>query len=358
MPKLTYLDRLPDGLLDCEAPDLLGILDGPTLIDLPGRAAEPLFISVLLHGNERTGFDAVRRILRRYRSAELPRAISLFIGNVAAAASGVRTLGHQQDYNRSWPGTDRGPSPEAAMLAELTERMARRKPFASVDIHNNSGLNPHYACVNRLEHRHLHLALLFSRTVVYFVRPLGVQSAAFSPLCPAITLECGKSGAVSGTTHAAEAIEACLHLSHFPDHPVAHQDIDLMRTFAIVKVPEGAELSFDGTPADFRFPPDIDRLNFSEVAPGETLAVLQNGSDARLDVLSAGDVHVDRATLESCFDYNGSEIRFARRVIPSMLTRDPTAVRLDCLCYLMYRIGLDGEPVDGELMAVTAPGRR
>ena len=52
--------------------------------------------------------------------------------------------------------------------------------FASIDIHNNTGLNPHYGCVNRLDPPFLHLATLFSRIVVYFKRPLGVQSAAFA----------------------------------------------------------------------------------------------------------------------------------------------------------------------------------
>ncbi len=346
MVKLTVMDSLPAGLLDCAAPNIGQILGGPTLIHLPGREPAPLFVSVLLHGDEHTGFDAVRRVLRRHREPGLPRAVSLFIGNVAAAAAGVRTLDGQQDYNRCWPGSDQAAGPVRAMLGEITEIMARRRPFASIDVHNNTGLNPHYACVNRLDHRFLHLALLFSRTVVYFLRPLGVQSAAFARLCPAITLECGKSGTVEGTTHAAEAIEACLTLPHFPEHPVAGQDIDLMRTFAIVKIPDGAGLSFEGTPADFQFPPDVDRLNFSEVERGHVFATRGAGSNTRLKVLSAGDVHVDSAALAECFDYAGEEIRFARPVIPAMLTRDAASIRLDCLCYLMYRIGLDGEPVD------------
>ncbi len=346
MPKLTVIDHLPDGLLDCAAPQLGQILDGPTLIHLPGREPAPLFISVLLHGDEHTGFDALRRVLRKHREPGLPRAVSLFIGNVAAAAAGARTLDGQQDYNRCWPGTDQAAGPERTILGEITEIMARRRPFASVDIHNNTGLNPHYACTNRLDHRFLHLALMFSRTVVYFQRPLGVQSAAFAPLCPAIAIECGKSGAVAGLAHAAETVEACLGLSHYPEHPVAHQDIDLMRTFAIVKIPDGAGLTFDGAPGDFQFAPDVDRLNFSEVERGHAFATRAAGSSARLEVLSAGDVHVDSAALAECFDYAGEEIRFARPVIPAMLTRDAASIRADCLCYLMYRIGLDGEPLD------------
>lgn len=346
MTDLTVIEHLPEGVLDCNASDLHRVLAGPTLIHLPGRQPEPLFVSVLQHGNEHTGFDAMVRVLRKYVDTGLPRAVSLFIGNVAAAAAGVRTLESQQDYNRCWPGTDKPECAETNLLAEVTEIMAERRPFASIDIHNNSGLNPHYACTNRLNHHSLHLTRLFSRTVVYFERPLGVQSAAFAPLCPSITLECGRSGAMEGTTHAAETVEACLNLSHLADHPIAHQDIDLMRTFAIVKVPDGVAVSFNGAPADLEFPNDIDRLNFSEVEPGHRFARRAPGSDARLEVASAGDVHVDSASLANCFEYEDKEIRFARPVIPSMLSRDEAAIRADCLCYLMYRIGLDGAPVE------------
>lgn len=349
MTDLTILDHIPAGLLDCAAPELAKILDGPTLIHLPGREAAPLFVSVLLHGNEHTGFDAVRAILKRHEQTGLPRAMSLFIGNVAAAAAGVRCLDSQHDYNRCWPGTVVETCPERTLMRRVTEEMGRRGPFASIDVHNNTGLNPHYACLNRLDRRFFHMALLFSRTVVYFERPLGVQSAAFAPMCPSITIECGKSGEIEGTEHAAEAIEACLNLSDFPSHPVAHQDIDLMRTFAIVKLPKGADLSFDGAQLDFRLPAGVDRLNFSEVTPGQIFATRGPDSDTRFVVEPAGNVRTSQAELDHCFAYDGDEIHFARPVIPAMLTCDPAAVQLDCLCYLMFRIGLDGAPLDEAL---------
>ena len=345
MTSLTITDQLPDGLLDRTAGELTEVLDGPTLIHLPGRRPEPLFVSVLLHGNEHTGFEAMRRILRHYRSLGLPRALSLFIGNVAAARAGVRTLPKQKDYNRCWPGSENGGSAEAAILRRVTEDMAARRPFASVDIHNNTGTNPHYACVNRLDHRFFHLALLFSRTVVYFERPLGVQSAAFAELCPAITLECGQSGAVGAASHARGTVDACLNLSHHPEHGVDPHDIDLIRTFAIVKVPGGATFSFDGSPAEFRFRSDIDRLNFSEIPAGLSIGRRAPGTSTRLDVGGASDTGEAPWALDGCFDYEGGEIRLARPVIPAMLTRDSDAVRLDCLCYLMQRIGMDGKPV-------------
>jgi len=50
---------------------------------------------------------------------------------------------------------------------------AASRPFASIDIHNDTELNPHYACVTRLEPQFIALARLFSRTIVHFERPLS-----------------------------------------------------------------------------------------------------------------------------------------------------------------------------------------
>jgi len=117
--------------------------------------------------------------------------------------------------------------------------------FASVDVHNNTGLNPHYACVNRVDDRFFQLATLFGRTVVYFIRPRGVQSMALAELCPAVTLECGQVGQSLGVAHATDFLDACLHLAEIPDHPVAAHDMDLFHTVAVVRIPDGVPFGFE-----------------------------------------------------------------------------------------------------------------
>ena len=108
---LKQLDHIPSGLLDLPATQLEAVLGGPTLIHLDGRRPEPLLVSVLMHGNETTGWEAVRRLLPHYLTgeAELPRALSLFIGNVSArSAPVVLTAGLQSDLarvrGRGYPG--------------------------------------------------------------------------------------------------------------------------------------------------------------------------------------------------------------------------------------------------------------
>lgn len=335
--RLRELEHLSPGLLELAPEQLHETLGGPTLIHLPGRRDPALFVAVLIHGNEPTGWEAVRALLREYAPGggplTLPRALSLFIANTAAAAQGLRHLSGQPDYNRVWPGSEGAGTPEHALMAEVVARMAARGVFASVDLHNNTGLNPHYACINVLDHAALHLAALFGRTVVYFVRPRGVAAMAMSRLSPAVTLECGKVGQAQGTAHARAYLEACLRLSEHPQHPLPPQDIDLYHSVATVKVPPGVSFGF-GTPGrDLDLLDDLDLLNFRELPAGTLFARVPAGASLPLEVRD----ETDREVGLRYFAVTAGEVRTRCAFMPSMLTRDASVIRQDCLCYLMER---------------------
>jgi succinylglutamate desuccinylase len=331
---LQVMNDLPPRMLEIETSRLHQVLSGPTLFHLPGRREEPLFISVLLHGNEDTGWYAVQSLLRNYRHRELPRALSIFVGNVAAGRAGVRFLDGQPDYNRIWedvPGV--AGVPEREMMRRIVEEMRARNVFASIDVHNNSGINPHYACVRRLDHPSFQLATLFSRTVVYFTRPRGVQTAAFSELCPAVTVECGQAGQAHGVNHATEYLDACLNLAAIPEHKVAVHDIDLFHSVAIVKVPDDVSFGFGEDVADIRFAAGLDYMNFRELPPGTLLGWVKDGSKTLLHVQDEQGSQVSGKYLK----IENGEIRTAVPVMPSMLTSNAEAIRQDCLCYFMER---------------------
>jgi hypothetical protein len=334
---LSELDSLPEGFLQARAAELFRILPGPTLIHFAGRRAEPLFVSILLHGNEDSGLLAIQSLLQKYLGRPLPRALSLFVGNVAAARYGLRHLDTQPDYNRVWPGAPGVEGEEHRLMREVVERMAGRGVFASIDLHNNTGLNPHYACINRLTHRFIHLALLFSRTVVYFTQPAGVQAAAFAPLCPAVTVECGKPGMVSGAEHAAGFVEAALHLSGFPAHTVARQDVDLFHTVATVKLPESMEFSVGRAGAGLSLVADIDHYNFRELPAGALLGHYALGPQPPPSVID----NDGQQLAGRYFEVRNGQLLTRRPVMPAMLTRDERVIRQDCLCYLMERIEME-----------------
>ena len=224
-------------------------------------------------------------------------------------------------------------------MQQVVDSMVARGMFASVDIHNTTGLNPHYACINVVENHYLHLAAMFSRTVVYFLRPKGVQSMAMAKHCPSVTLECGKIGQAYGMEHALEYLDACLHLSEFPNHPVAEHDIELFHSVATVKVLDNLSFGFGGHGVNIRFADDLDRLNFRELPRGTTLASVEPGHGLGLEVRD----EQGRDVAGRYFVVEDGELRLRSPVMPSMLTKDHRVVRQDCLCYLMERYEIKRE---------------
>lgn len=331
--------RLPQELFSAAPTELAELLGGPSLFHLDGPRQPGLFISVLLHGNETTGFEAIKKVLAKYEPGggerPLPRGLSLFIGNVEAAAKGMRRLEGQPDFNRIWPGIDAPDTPERRMMVRIVKEMRKKGVFLSLDFHNNTGLNPHYACINRLDHEFLQLATLFSRMVTYFRVPRGVQSLAFSEFCTSTTVECGPIGQQSGIRHAAEFMDACLHLSHLPDHQVAAHDLDLFHTIARVTLLPDVSISFDGSEADLMLVPQIDHLNFTELPEGKAIGRLREGVEMPLRAVGESG----RDVTNECFQVLDQVIYTHRKVMLSMLTLDSRIIRQDCFCYLMERLG-------------------
>ncbi|MEJ2390415.1 MAG: M14 family metallopeptidase [Gammaproteobacteria bacterium] len=336
---LTIYDDLPDGLLECEATSLHTVLPGPSLIHLQGKRRDPLFLSVLLHGNETTSWLAVRSVLRDYQQRELPRSISLFIGNVHAAARGVRHLDGQPDFNRIWQAE--GHHEEEVMVRQILEQMRERKVFASIDIHNNTGRNPHYACVNRLEMPFFQLATMFSRTVVYFLKPDSVQSMAFAELCPAVTVECGKVADQSGIQHAREFIQSVLALEQFSDEDMDINRLDVFHTVAVVKVRDGMSVGVAQDGVDLDLLPEVDQYNFLEIQAGTPIARVHQ--DRGLPLLAENEYGQDVSA--RYFDMRDGYVCNHVPLMPSMMTLDVEVVRQDCLCYVMERLDLDAHMV-------------
>jgi succinylglutamate desuccinylase len=332
---LQQFTDLPAGLLDVSVENLYRLIPQPTLFHLPGRRPDTLFVSVLLHGNEPTGFLALQRLLQKYHQQTLPRSLSLFFGNTQAARLNLRRLDGQPDYNRVWPGSALADSPERQWAEQIVAAMRQRELFASIDIHNNTGLNPHYACLNKLDNDFLQLGALFGRLLVHFTHPKGTQSAAFAEFCPAVTLECGRPGQGHGTDHAFEYLDSCLHLAEIPPHPVLRQDVDIYHTVAQVTIAENATFSFSDETADLYLSQDLERMNFTDISTGSPLGKTHN---ARLPVLAKNE-HGEDVT-KRFFSIDAQQLVITRPAMPSMLTLDERVIRQDCLCYLMERVEL------------------
>ena len=325
---LTVLNQFDDTLLDVPAHRLYEHLAGPTLFHLRGDREPALFLSVLLHGNENSGWEVVKRILKKYQARSLPRSLSVFIGNIKAARYKKRKLETQPDYNRVWTAGD---TEEHRMMAQIIDIMQQRGVFASIDIHNNNGLNPHYACVNRLDRRFLTLAREFSRMVIYFIRPSGVQSLAFARLCPAVTLECGQPGDEYGIELTTNFVDQIINLEQLKPARHIEEKVDLYHTAGIVKVPDSISISFNDDSADIQFIKGIERLNFEEIPANTSLGKIHTDSSRPLTVLDEDGKDV----FDQYFRIVDNTLQTTNSIMPAMLTDKIPIIRQDCFFYLM-----------------------
>ena len=324
----------PDGLLDCAAHELWARLEGPALIHLPGERSPAMFVSVLLHGNEMVGWDALRLLMERYAGRTLPRSMIVFVGNVEAARFRLRRLDTQPDYNRIWKGAD---GPEGDLARDVVAHAGAQPLFCSVDVHNNTGVNPHYACVTSEDATSLALAARFSRPVIFVHQPDTVLARALAPLAPAIILEAGRPGEQRGVEHVAEYLDGLLQLDALPTVPASA--VDLYRTVASVKLKDDVRFGFTGNEGvredlDLHLLAEFEHFNFEELDAGTLFAHAPEGAALPFTVTDddGGDV------AEQWFVRDGDDVRFAQRVVPAMFSPDPRILRQDVVCYLMERL--------------------
>ncbi len=328
---LTILDHLPDGFLQASARDLHRLFDGPTLIELPGEREAPLFVSILLHGNEDSGLGAMQHVLAKYQGRPLPRSLMLLIGNVAAAREGLRRLDSQPDFNRVWPGAEPALAevPEARLMAAVHQRVVQRGAFAAIDLHNNTGRNPHYAVLTHREPQVLALAALFARRAVLFLGLPGTQTASFDGMVPAITAECGQPGEPVNAEAAARLVEAVLALENLPQAAPEEGVLELFHTIGVVHVRPNVAFGFGDENCALNLSPVLDRLNFTMVEAGTAF-----GTTTLPQPLEVID-EAGRDIAGELFSVEDGVLHLTRRALPAMLTVDPRIVQQDCLCYLM-----------------------
>lgn len=327
---LNEMNHIPEAFLDAKAENLTDILTTPTLFHLDGKNPQPLFICTLLHGDETTGLYAVQRLLKKYRNKTLPRAISLFIGNISAAKEQLRRLDTQDDYNRIWPGSHHNDSTEKDMMQIVTSIMQKKKPFASIDIHNNTGKNPHYGCINILNPHGLVLASLFSDIAVYFTDPKGVQSSAFSDFCPSVVLECGQASDKSGEDHAFAYLEKILDMESLSAHSSGH--LKLYHTIARVLVPK--IVSIGNSNSDLILNPQLENKNFQKIRIGSEFASLHSKKENM--VIVSSESHED--ITDEYLEIKNHKLVFKKEITLSMFTTNERAIRQDCICYFMEEL--------------------
>ncbi|MDE0658540.1 MAG: peptidase M14 [Gammaproteobacteria bacterium] len=311
--RLNIATALPDSLADAPATALADELGGPTLFDLRRGNHPPLFVSVLLHGNEVSGWDALRGLLNEFRQI----SALLFLANLDAARDGVRALPGQVDFNRVWEG---GHTAEAAVAAEVTARVASASPYLAVDIHNNTGRNPPYSVICRTDPRTLQFAGAFAGRALLASQPGGFQTRRFTRFCTAVTVEVGTPDDPDSTTRTTEFLTKLL--ASYPEAPRDTRNpgsLSLFETVARVTVTDGTEIE-----------PAMQRFNFRRAPAGTALTRRGALSAQSADGTSIGGRY---------FTSDDGAAVLRRPTILAMYTRDLESARRDCLCYFL-------EPLD------------
>lgn len=327
---LNEMNHIPEAFLTARADELHDLLGAPTLFNIEGNNPQPLFICTLLHGDETTGLYALQRLLKKYRGSAPPRSISLFIGNISAAKENKRRLETQDDYNRIWPGSHHSDSSEKDMMQTVTHIMKKKKPFASIDIHNNTGKNPHYGCINILNPHGLVLASRFSDIAVYFTDPKGVQSSAFSDFCPSVVLECGQASDKSGEEHALAYLETILKLDSLSSQ--SSNKLKLYHTIARVLIPKSISIGTDSS--DVSLNPQLEEKNFHLLQPGTEFARVD--CDMEKTIIVSSESHED--ITDEYITRDNNRLLLKKPITLAMYTTKERAIRQDCVCYFMEEL--------------------
>lgn len=254
----------------------------------------------------------------------------IFIGNVKAASLGLRQIKNQKDFNRIWK---KGDSLENKMAMQIVDYVSSRGPFANIDIHNNSGNNPFYACINKIESSFLQLASLFSKRVVYFTEPSEVESMAFSNFCPSLTIEAGKSGHPDSVEEVYTFIKKLLTLDSI-ELDSTSKGLAVYHTVARLMVNKESKIHFNNSldSCDISFIPEIETLNFQTVIPGFEFAKISNPKDIVVIDNNNNDI------TEIFFRVQNNTLVTTQAFIPSMLTKNEEIIKTDCLGYIMEKI--------------------
>ena len=334
---LQFFERPPVALFSTPAHELENLLGGPALIHIAGRQTPPLFLSVLLHGNETSGWQALCEVMSNLASADgrLQRSLILFVGIVAAGAKGVRSLQGQMDFNRIW----RGEHGMTVLASQVLDRLAQIELFAALDIHNNTGRNPHYTVLTQINSATVGLALLFSEKELLVEEPDTVLTRAVQQFCPSTTVEVGPVGDPQSTARTVSLLEHYLTLDEIPQADAA--GLQMHHALARVHVRPGVSYEFADQVSEAEFSQydliltaGMESVNFHPVAADMEFGFSRKPLAQTLQVLDP--LHRD-VTSQFLTDKNG-HVTLVRPLVPAMYTTDKAVIAQDCLCYFMERI--------------------
>lgn len=317
--------------------DVLVALRKPTLIHIPGTDKRPRarLVSTLLHGNEDSGYRAVLDMLRG--GEHYPFDLWVLLGNIRAAHQegwfAHRYLDGQEDFNRTW-GLNAPTTRMRRCSDAIYEILAAADLEAAVDIHNNTGLNPFYAIVPDPTQEALQLASAMADTILRWPLRAHTLMEVLSPVCPAVSVECGLPAIEENHAYAASALRRFLAITSLEDGAIGPRRIFEMEHRVVVR-PE-VPFAFGGVlteDLDMVLHPGLDHHNFGMLLAGTELGRVPEGGGMPL---LATDMR-GRETTDRYFAVRRGSLIVTEDVTPVMLTTTVQQTRRDCFFYIARR---------------------
>jgi hypothetical protein len=209
-----------------------------------------------------------------------------------------------------------------------------------VDLHNNTGHNPPFSVVTRLDETRLALTSLFSHLCIHNDLRLGTLIEATEDDFPGVTIECGRAGNPAADVTAFEGLERYLE-EEIPSAPTGG-DLTVLEKPIRVCIPNGTRLAFAEQAvagADLTVMGDIDRHNFQLMPPNEPVGWVEDADAWPVVARGADGQDVSR----ELFGMRGKLLETRQAGVPIMMTTDPVGAASDCLFYLVR----PREPHDG-----------
>ena len=318
-------------ILELPATKLVERFAGPVVFDLSNSSAPPLFVSVLLHGNETSGWNAVRSFLsERIKHSQRIPSLVLLVGNVHAAARAMRSLDNQVDFNRIW---DKGESDEQLWAEEVFNYVKQKRPQFALDLHNFSGPNPHHSVITDGRSATLDAAIAFSPLAIFAQLPKGILTRKFSELCTSLTLELGMPEDPESEARAEHYLNSLTNGAI--SNNAKSKELRVLRNKIRVVVDQTNGYSTPDLEPILH--PNFAQFAFETVEAGTVMARIKKPT-SRLRAIASDSSDVSQEYLQH--DEARGEISLRKNVIISMYTRDSLIAIQDCVCYFLEPLEL------------------
>ena len=289
-------------------------------------------VSVLIHGNEPSGFYAMCRYLH---SAAIPAVnLRFIVASVSAAKTAKwfsqRYIEGERDLNRCFALDDN--QADTLRAQRIVKAIREVSPECVVDLHNTSGQGPAFAVALQKDLATRKLAGLWSDYLIHTGLRLGsLMEQEFD--CPTLTIECGGSDDAKSHQIAYQgicrlAISETLDECAFPAQVLSHP----MR----VELRPGMSLSYANQRqhlTDVCIHQQVTQYNYDGVEQGDLLGWI-NGADLsvfRVRDEMGNDLHLDLFTLDN------NQVRFNQSLHIFMATTSVKAASEDCLFYCVKK---------------------